>query len=352
MTALMNSVAAPPVNEKSLLEILSHNVGFDDPQRWLKYAREHHFARVDASRVTQCPDCSAAPAPVPLGQYVYYSTLIHLRECDSCSLIWADAHIDPSTIRQHFELAYKDDEYFRVSRRAIFEHLVDVIVAEAPVGARVLDIGGARGDLMGRAVARRSDLRVTVHDLSKAATDWAARHFGFETITGDITRLAASEHRYDVVVLSDVLYYEPQLRTLWTSISRFVADGGSVVIRVPNKYPLIRLAQAWYRCTHSREKRSTQDRMRFLNPEHVFILRQRYLRRRLSETGFHRVRALPSPPLVTKGRERLDSLTFKLASLLNAVSNHRLVLTPGMVLVGRDHRLGTPSGSRAPDSTA
>jgi 2-polyprenyl-3-methyl-5-hydroxy-6-metoxy-1,4-benzoquinol methylase len=321
--------------EHDMRVLLQHNVGFDDSPRWVDYARSHGFSPVKATRVERCPDCSGSPGPRTWGQYVYYSTLIHLLECADCGLVWADAHIDPATIRGHFEVAYKDDEYFRVSRRPIFDHLVGVIDEVAPRDARVLDIGGARGDLMAQLVARRPDVGVVVNDISAAATDWVAANRGFATLTGGADALASHRERYDVVVLSDVLYYESQLRVLWDALSRLVAPGGSIVIRVPNKRVPIALGQMAYRLTRARSRRALQDRIPFFNPEHIFLFRQQYLRRRLHSAGFTEVQALPSPLLAGRTSAATGSALFILASGVNRLLGHTLVLTPAMVVVGR-----------------
>jgi 2-polyprenyl-3-methyl-5-hydroxy-6-metoxy-1,4-benzoquinol methylase len=285
--------------------------------------------------VRNCPDCSGSPAERTWGQYIYYSTLFHLLECADCGLVWADAHIDPETIRGHFEVAYKDDEYFRVSRRPIFDHLTSIIDGCSPQRARILDVGGARGDLMAQLVSRRPDVRVTVNDISEAATNWASGTLGLATLKGGADELAAHDGEYDVVVLSDVLYYEAKLRVLWEAISRLVAPGGSVVIRAPNKEKLIALGQLAFRLTHAGAKRAMQDRTYMFNPEHIYILRQRYLRNRLKAAGFANIRALPSPLRASGGGATLGPLLFGLAKGVNALSRHSLVVTPALILVGR-----------------
>jgi 2-polyprenyl-3-methyl-5-hydroxy-6-metoxy-1,4-benzoquinol methylase len=279
--------------------VLQHNVGFDGNSRWIDYAHRHGFKPVKASRVRNCPDCSGPAGERTWGQYVYYSTLVHLLECADCGLIWADAHIDPETIKGHFEVAYKDDEYFRVARRPIFEHLTGLIDELSPQGARILDVGGARGDLMAQLVSRRPDVSVVVNDISEAATSWAAGNRGFATLRGGADELAAHQGQYDVVVLSDVLYYEAKLSVLWDALTRLVAPGGSVVIRVPNKEMLIALGQLAFRLTHDGTERELQDRTYLFNPEHVYLFRQRYLRNRLKAAGFAEVQSLPSPLLAS-----------------------------------------------------
>ncbi len=328
-----------PKDRETLLSILRENTGFDDPERWVEYGERSGFQRVRATRIPRCPDCGGEPRR-RWGQYVYYSTLIRLRECGRCGLIWADAHIDSAVIRQHFETTYKDDTYFRVSRHAIFSHLAGIIDALCPPGGRVLDIGGARGDLMSVVVARRPDLRPTVQDLSRGATEWAASRYGFETLTGDAESLAGHSGRYDVLVLSDVLYYEPRLPVLWAVLPRLLTPGGSVVIRVPNRALLVRAAQRWFELTRDPDSRYYQDGVRFYNPEHIFLFRKPYLRRRLRGLGFDRVRFLPSPLLGGRdGRQPAGAtLSLAVARLLNAVSRRSLVLTPAMVVIARQGR--------------
>lgn len=324
----------PPAPDE-MLGILRENLGFDHPEAWLPYARKHAFKRVAATPVRTCPDCGGE-ARRTWGQYAYYSTLIRLRECGRCGLVWADAHIDPGVLRQHFEVVYKDEDYFRSARSAIFEQLAGIADRLAPRGGRVLDVGGARGHLMHRLAQRRPDLHLTVHDLSRAATDHAATQFGLATLNGDAEELAACPHRFDVVVLSDVIYYEPKLHAVWRALDRLVRPGGAVVIRIPNKSHWIRLAQAWFRLTHPGRRGALQNRVRFFNPEHIFLLRRPYLFRRLRRLGFRTMHALPSPPLGGVVPEAIRATFFRAATMANALSGRTLVLTPSQVVVATE----------------
>jgi len=318
--------------------ILESNVGFDGNTRWMRYARRHGFKEVKGERIRRCPDCGARPKRHTWGQYVYYSTLIRLLECSECGLVWGDVHLDPGVVRKHFDVVYKDDKYFRVSRRRIFRHLARVIDVVSPPGARVLDIGGARGDLMAHVVARRPDLCVVVNDIAAIATSSAAERFGFATLTGDAHALAEHDGRYDVIVLSDMLVYEPDIHLLWTALGRLLAPGGSVVIRSQNKWLLIRLWQRWYRATRPRGRQRLQDRIRAFNPEHIYVIRSSYLKRRLEDLGLRHVRVLPSPQLAAPGTRLLTSLYFAFASALNRLSRGAVALTPSIVVVGTERR--------------
>src|SRR5690348_10505142 len=220
----------------------------------------------------------------------------------------------------------------------IFRHLARVIDVVSPPGARVLDIGGARGDLMAHVVARRPDLCVVVNDIAAIATSSAAERFGFATLTGDAHALAEHDGRYDVIVLSDMLVYEPDIHLLWTALGRLLAPGGSVVIRSQNKWLLIRLWQRWYRATRPHGRQRLQDRIRAFNPEHIYVIRSSYLKRRLEDLGLRHVRVLPSPQLAAPGTRLLTSLYFAFASAVNRLSRGAVALTPSIVLVGTGRR--------------
>lgn len=338
MPRITDTDAAPgaraATSRQAALAILRHNQGFAEPDRWVEYALGHSFSPVRATPVPACPDCGAPPGG-RLGQYVHYSTLLQLLQCPACGLIWASARLDPAVIRGHFELAYKGEEYF-AARADIFGQLAREVSRLAPAGGRVLDVGGAQGYLMHRLRQRRPDLDVVVQDLSREAVRHAREVFGLETLCGPLHQLAGHHRQYDVVVLSDVLYYEPRLPDCWRLLPPLVAPGGSVVIRVPNKLQLIRLRQAWRRCLGGHgDADPLQDRIRHFNPDHIYLLTRRYLTRRLGQVGFGAIRVLPSPPLRPRGRWRqgAGTLLFLAASAVARLTGGRVILTPSQVLV-------------------
>lgn len=320
--------------QKEILKILQHNTGFARPELWVDYALNHAFQPIKAVRITTCPECGGPPNR-SVGQFVYYSTLITLLECGHCWLIWADARIDEGVVRRHFEEAYKDETYFAEDRKAIFEHLAAIVDKYAAPGARILDVGGAKGHLMHRVRLRRPDVHVTVHDISISATTWAKTHFGFDTICGNAGALETHEQTYEVIVLSDVLYYEPDLPELWSALRRLLAPGGTIVIRVPNRWAPIRIGQLIVDVFSTTPKRILQDRVRYFNPEHIYIFSRRYLDIRLRRLGCAKVRALSSPLLSSSSWGKARGLFFQLASALNLLSGRQLIITPSMVLIGQ-----------------
>lgn len=333
------------MDREAARKILRENVGFDDPDRWVEFAIRHRFEPVRANRIRGCPDCGAPPSTL-IGQFVYYSTLCRLACCPACGLVYSDVHLDQAVIESHFAVAYKEEEYFSARRRPVFEHLCGLIDRVTPPGGAVLDIGGAKGHLMNMLRTRRPDIAMTVSDLSADACAHAREVFGFSTIQGDVRVLGDQQKRWDVVVLSDVLYYEPRISQFWDQLRRILRAGGAVVIRVPNKLGLLVLGQILWRATHRLRDREMQSSLRFFNPEHSFVFPRKYLARRLTSVGCSQVVVHPSPPL---GAALPDStlgswqslgraLGYRLARGIASVSGGRFILTPGMVVVGTGFR--------------
>lgn len=313
------------------LQILRHNHGFTQPERWVDVAVEYAFKPVKARAVPRCPECGGEGRD-RIGRYIYFSTLIHLRRCERCELIWADAQVDPALTRAHYDPAYEDRDYF-ATRAAVFGHLVDRISRVTPRNGVVLDVGGAQGDLMHLLRERRPDITPVVHDLSPTATAYAAERFGLRTLCGDFSVLGADGVRYDTVVLSDVLYYEPDLPGFWRTLMRLVKPGGAAVIRVPNKLLLTRAAgrTGWLRALLGRR----DEQLAGFNPEHLYILHRGYLERRLRRAGFRHVEVLPSPWRTRPSAPARFAARglFAIAAAASRLSAGRLLLTPSMVFV-------------------
>src|SRR5687768_12471116 len=88
--------------------------GFD-PELWMDYAESHGFRRESAVRLVACPECNGVNKRV-VGQFVYYSHLVKLLGCE-CGLYYTDVRFDGTVTDRHFDVAYKDEEYFS-SRRS------------------------------------------------------------------------------------------------------------------------------------------------------------------------------------------------------------------------------------------
>lgn len=313
-----------------LIDLLRSNRGFDNPEEWVEYAAEHGFRPVRATTLADCPFCGS-PASSPLGQYVYYSTLARLLTCQSCGLVYSDTRIDPGLVRSHFETVYKDPEYFARRRRRIFEQLARLMDHHAPRGGRVLDVGGATGEQMALLQRRRPDLELTIADLSQGACREAESRHGFRTVCASIGGLAVLAEHYDVVLLSDVIYYEADVAMLWATLLALVSHTGAAIIRVPNRLALIRAAHRVSRLGPARRAR-VRDRIPFFNPEHLFVFSRSFLTARLRDAGFDRITFQPSPLLAAGTIDTPAILYEAFARATHVLSGGRVVATPSMVV--------------------
>ncbi|HYT72106.1 MAG TPA: class I SAM-dependent methyltransferase [Gemmatimonadales bacterium] len=318
----------------ALLELLRAQ-GFSEPDLWLEYAQRHGFRPTRSRRLACCPDCGTESFH-DIGQYVYYSTLATLRWCKRCRVAYSDTRLDPQLIRAHFESTYKDEPYFTTQRRRVFEQLARSVDRFAPEGGSVLDVGGAKGHFLAAVKRRRADLTVTLTDVSESACAWARTVYGFRAICGSVTALAALRERFDVAVLSDVIYYEPDATKLWRLLPQVVADRGAVLIRVPNTLAAIRVAQLALRTVSTRKAWARRDRVSFFNPEHLFVFSQRFLTRKLEAVGFRDVVASPAEMLLRDGASRVARLLwFWCARAAYGLTGGRVILTPSLLVSAR-----------------
>lgn len=170
---------------------------------------------------------------------------------------------------------------------------------------------------------RRPDLELLVNDVSPDACG-AAAAAGFATHCGDATTI---DGRHETVVVSDALYYVPELAACWAALQRLVKPGGWLVLRIPNRSLAI---QATLRL---RPNEPLRVDLPAYNPEHLYLFTRPYLRRRLSAAGFTRVQVLGSPFV---GTSRANALAFRLLGPL-ALTSSVLVLAQASPVRGHRH---------------
>ena len=135
--------------------------------------------------------------------------------------------------------------------------------------------------------------------------------------------------------MSDVIYYEPELHKLWRILPSLVAKNGVVIIRVPNKFSLIRFWQFMIRTINSHANMEMQDHIAFFNSEHLYMFSRRYLLTRLKELGFTQVTAVPSDLLVQNRGDFWHPFYFYLCKLLSTLSCGKLNFTPSMLVIAK-----------------
>lgn len=322
-------------SSEQLLEILKENKGFTHPEKWIGYAREHGFRKVDAVVVQGCPDCGATQYR-KIGQYIYYSNLIYLLKCEQCELLYSNVRINQDTISQHFDAAYVDERYFAESRKDTFRQIAAILSGCIPVNGKVLDVGGAKGHLMAALKECRSDLTLVVNDVSRAKCEWAEQHYRFRAICATASDVCSLSEDFDAVSLIDVIYYEPQIAKLWSGLGRLVRPNGVLVLRVPNHYFLILMRQWLKRVLRPRSDQDIQDRIKGFNPEHLYVFSRSYLKRRLKQLGFERVTIVPSALLLKSSRWRPFCRTiYAVARAIHWLSIGKVVCTPSFLVIAK-----------------
>ena len=282
---------------KDYLEILNNNYGFVDPLKWVTYAEKHKFYPVAFQPILCCPDCGSENFK-RVGQFIYYSTLHTLRECLGCGLVYVDVVIDGEVRNRHFESAYKSEDYFKNERHQIFLQTVELVRGQNIKAGTVLEVGGATGELALMLKESFSSLKIVLNDISNDACE-ISKGKGLGVLRGPIIAIKEIEH-CSLILALDVLYYDPQIHTNLQVLYEQLEPDGVLILRLPNKYQLIRLTQKFTDlCGYFNDKKP-QSRLRFFNPEHLFVLTQTYLKARLHEVGFASVKIYPSR-LLEKG---------------------------------------------------
>ena len=317
---------------REFLDILKSNVGFDRPELWLEIAKRKGFKRVAANFLSSCPYCGGSVGR-SLGSFIYYSTRCHLRHCQKCLLYFSDARVADELLEQHFEETYKCETYFLQRRSHIFQEGAELVDRLTPHRGAVLDVGGATGFQLSRIQQLRPDLTLQLNDLSEQACA-KARELGIRAYCGSLPSVCNELEEVDTAILSDVMYYEPNLGALLRTLRSKVKIGGYLIIRGPNKLPLIKLG-----CLVQLFSR-TPLRLWFFNPEHLYLLTTRFLDKALSEHGFEIIEVQNSPLLLSEsGPNTCRKIYFSLAERIRKVVCHYFVVTPSTIIIARRAQL-------------
>jgi hypothetical protein len=247
-------------------------------------------------------------------------------------LIYSDTIINEDVIKSHFETAYKDEEYF-AKKRNVFLQIAEFASHNVPPDGKMIDIGGATGDLAKRVSDIRPDVEITVSDLSIKACDYVSSKLGFNTICCQLRDLPCLTGSYDLAVLSDVLYYEPEIDKAWLAIGKLI-NNGTIIIRVPNKILPMRLFLLIKRLFLGKGKQEMLDRVDFFNPEHIYIFSRNYMKRKLKELGFREIKFAPSKLLISASQRKnlLLHLLYLFAAGIFYISCKKIVVTPSQLV--------------------
>ncbi len=317
--------------DESILSILKSNKGFKKPNDWIDYAKKHSFKLVPATELKNCPSCKSKEYS-KFAQYVYYSNLVSILYCKNCFLYFSNTRLNDDIISEHFENAYKDEEYFIKSRRRIFKQISNLVCNNSKDGSTVLDIGGAKGHQLDLIRKDNSKLKLTLNDFSLKACDYASKNFGLSTIHGDIKAIKDSNKTYDTLILSDVIYYEPKLELLWETLPKLVNTNGKIIFRIPNLLFHIKLHQKIFELRSNKMEKELQSKIKFLNPEHLYVFSNKYMRKKLKELGFNSIKILPSELL---GNSFSSKALYYLSKSVYYLTFKKIIISPSVICIAK-----------------
>ena len=312
------------------LEILKHNKGFDNPNDWIEYAQSHSFKKIKAQIRYVCPDCGNNILKT-IGQYVYYSQLIRMKKCKKCFLTFSNVIIDKEVIVKHFEMAYKDVKYFEFIRYPIFNHITHILSRSYPDKLKILDVGGATGQLSSMLLEKNDKYNIIVNDISQIACNTVIKEHKIRAICCNLSDLYNHELNVDVLLLVDILYYVEDIKMAWYSINKCLNEDGILIMRIPNKLLIIEIIQFLIKIFTNNYK---AEKVYGLCYEHIYFFNNSYLNRKLIELGFKQISYFPSP--MKNSKNALVNLILKLIYVLSIfvyyITFKHVCLTPSKIV--------------------
>ena len=217
---------------------------------------------------------------------------------------WSEAWV-----QQEFTATYKD---------LIFDEILSELARRVPPARRrLLDVGAHAGRFMHLAQTR--GWRVEGIELNPRTAAYAEARTGAAVHRVNAHALALGGHRYDAVVLTDVLEHIPEPRRLLAALAGLLDPGGVVAVKVPNGSAQW-VKERWL-------ARLTSHRVSLAeNLVHVNQFTPGSLALALARAGFSRVQVSAAAPELPPGRGlrwRLDRAVrrglFAAASVPGAV---------------------------------
>jgi SAM-dependent methyltransferase len=106
------------------------------------------------------------------------------------------------------------------------------ILSGVPAGARVLDVGCERGELLN--VLKENGCDVAGTQLSQGAADFAREHFGIDVFVGELQDAPFEAGRFDVVLMINVLEHLPDPESYLQRVAALLKPGGVFWVELPN----------------------------------------------------------------------------------------------------------------------
>lgn len=184
-------------------------------------------------------------------------------------------------------------------------------------GKTLLDVGCGAGEYL--LEASKLGMVVTGIDVEESITKQLRQKYGFNMVTGLLTRGVFSPSSFDVVVLSHVIEHLPQPVELLSIIYEILQPGGLFVMGTPNSDSLEEhLRNAYGRLRY--DKTRCYYMAPFENPYHILGFNLESSRRILARTGFSPEYLKLHSGLEWEDKER--KLVMRSIKVLGAVIGH------------------------------
>jgi len=168
----------------------------------------------------------------------YTGSTLRLVRCGACGFGQPEAL---PTLPRYFDRLYDqrhDEQWIDGEFRASYKDLIftsvlrDLDARVRSGGRRLLDVGTHAGRFL--QFATRAGWQAEGIELNPRTAAFAAAHTGVPVHQANAESLAAEGHRYDAIVLTDVLEHIPAPLDVLSSLVRMLAPGGVLAIKVPS----------------------------------------------------------------------------------------------------------------------
>jgi 2-polyprenyl-3-methyl-5-hydroxy-6-metoxy-1,4-benzoquinol methylase len=244
-------------------------------------AQQLHEKFAQGERILSCPCCGSREIKFLVVKYGFQIDL-----CEHCSHLFTNPFPTTDALNFFYNSKFKDFEnkFFIDSIEAripIFDYRLKSLRKLLPVGARILDVGGAIGVFVEANHRRGSPFVIDVCDLSKSACDYlSSKHPNLNVINSDI--LQVDRGGYDCITLWDTLEHLPNPVALLDKIRSLLKSRESYFcFSTPNTRSL-----EWSVMEH--------EHVQLLPPGHVNLYNVHNIKYILGQAGF-RVLSIDTP---------------------------------------------------------
>lgn len=245
-----------------------------------------------------CPLCGSYKRGI-LGTFQFGEQTLGLVRCKSCSLVYMNPRITPEVYceywRHYMGGIYRDSwKQLRIQKLPIILHDLRLLESYSSKG-KLLDVGSGSGFFI-KCAAERGWQPVGI-DVSLLACDLVRQKFGLPVFCTELENASFPEGYFDTLTCFNTFPYFANPLSKAKEMNRILKANGTLLIRVPNKIPYVKLWLAlsciinkiWDRRSYS------------LDSSPIFLVNQlihfstRTILELLTKAGFQNIRLFNTP---------------------------------------------------------